>query len=529
MAQLNPQPVFKWFKDDGTIASGWKVHTYEPGTTTNKDTYTNSSQGSTNANPVILNSRGEADIWFNGVYKLVIKDDSDITQDTIDNYGTTDSSSSSTADNLAPNGGFETDSNGDGIPDGWTQTVSSGSTASIDTSDQIEAAQSWKLVSTGTAGSNLISTSFIEIDQNQTYTLQFELKSSIAGVKNQVDVLWYTAAQATVSTTNVYTNAVSNPTSWTQKTGDLTPPSTARYAKIQLYACNDTTAGTTAYDGIVFFEKRGDTTYLGLGDTPSAFVANLVPEVNSGGTAIEFIDRKVPGFLNRANFTWASTTTFTINAGVYHLAGTSDQNVMWNSALTFTPGSGGSNAASTDLGNNETHYVYIDDSAVVTLGVATVLTNSEFINNTTAPTFNQTKKGWYNGTDRCVFSFTTNGSAQIDEFFHDGGETLYFADQVSDLAATDIDTTWTDVTLSIPGFSTSALCSFDHGASATGAFYWRTNGQTATTGHQLTASGGLGGTTVITDSNQIIELKENVSDTATISCNTNGWLFPGGM
>lgn len=64
---------------------GGKVYTYITGTTTPKKTYTDSTGGTESANPVILDSRGEASIWLaDGLYRIVLKDSSDSTIWTVD-------------------------------------------------------------------------------------------------------------------------------------------------------------------------------------------------------------------------------------------------------------------------------------------------------------------------------------------------------------------------------------------------------------------------------------------------------------
>jgi hypothetical protein len=91
MASLAPQIKFAALASDGTPLVGGKLYAYDAGTTTPKDTYTDSTLGSTNTNPVILNSRGEATVWLSGAYKLVLKDAADVTIWTEDNVadGTT--------------------------------------------------------------------------------------------------------------------------------------------------------------------------------------------------------------------------------------------------------------------------------------------------------------------------------------------------------------------------------------------------------------------------------------------------------
>jgi hypothetical protein len=54
-----------------------KVYTYEAGSSTPKDTFTDEAKGGTNTNPVILDSAGSAAIWLDGVYKIVVKDAND--------------------------------------------------------------------------------------------------------------------------------------------------------------------------------------------------------------------------------------------------------------------------------------------------------------------------------------------------------------------------------------------------------------------------------------------------------------------
>lgn len=80
MPSLAPLPKFRFFTAGGAGTPvrplvGGKVYFYEAGTTTPKDTYTDASGLVTNANPVVLNARGEADIWLGlGAYKMVVTD-----------------------------------------------------------------------------------------------------------------------------------------------------------------------------------------------------------------------------------------------------------------------------------------------------------------------------------------------------------------------------------------------------------------------------------------------------------------------
>jgi len=68
---------------------GGKVYTYAAGTSTPKDTYTTAAAVTPNANPVILDARGEATIFWHGAYKIVAKDALDNLIWTVDNIDTT--------------------------------------------------------------------------------------------------------------------------------------------------------------------------------------------------------------------------------------------------------------------------------------------------------------------------------------------------------------------------------------------------------------------------------------------------------
>ena len=76
-------PVFKAFDSSGDPLAGGKLYTYDTITTTPRATYDN--DGSANANPVILDANGEAEVWLdNGLYRLVLHDSDDVLQWTID-------------------------------------------------------------------------------------------------------------------------------------------------------------------------------------------------------------------------------------------------------------------------------------------------------------------------------------------------------------------------------------------------------------------------------------------------------------
>jgi hypothetical protein len=91
MANLSlvPYPRFRCFtKGTNTPLAYGYVYTLQPGTvglTNLKQTWADSTLLSLNTNPVPLDENGEADIWTVGYCKLVIYDQYDVLQDSIDN------------------------------------------------------------------------------------------------------------------------------------------------------------------------------------------------------------------------------------------------------------------------------------------------------------------------------------------------------------------------------------------------------------------------------------------------------------
>jgi hypothetical protein len=87
MASLTPSPKQQFFGADGFFLASGSVTTYAAGTTTPIETYQNQEATTTNSNPIVLDSRGQADIWLQpGIaYKFVVADIDDVVQFTTDN------------------------------------------------------------------------------------------------------------------------------------------------------------------------------------------------------------------------------------------------------------------------------------------------------------------------------------------------------------------------------------------------------------------------------------------------------------
>lgn len=84
---LSPSPKQQFFNASGQPLVGGKVYTYAAGTSTPLATYQDSSGTVSNTNPIILDSRGECNLWLlpTTAYKFVLKDSADVLIWTVDN------------------------------------------------------------------------------------------------------------------------------------------------------------------------------------------------------------------------------------------------------------------------------------------------------------------------------------------------------------------------------------------------------------------------------------------------------------
>jgi hypothetical protein len=103
-----PYPRFKAFVT-GTSdpLAGGKLYTYLPGGLVQTTTYTTSAGTVANANPVVLDANGEADVWFTGTIKLILTDSDNVTVWTKDNVGAVGSYGSLTGDGTGNISGFD--------------------------------------------------------------------------------------------------------------------------------------------------------------------------------------------------------------------------------------------------------------------------------------------------------------------------------------------------------------------------------------------------------------------------------------
>lgn len=85
-----PVPYHQFFTDAGAVAAGYKLYTYEAGTTTALATYSDAELTVPNANPIVLDSAGRAKIFLSAAaYKFLLRTAADVLVWTIDTVNAT--------------------------------------------------------------------------------------------------------------------------------------------------------------------------------------------------------------------------------------------------------------------------------------------------------------------------------------------------------------------------------------------------------------------------------------------------------
>ena len=83
---LTPIPKTQFFDANGNPLVGGKLYTYAAGTTTPLATYTDFGGGTPNANPIILDARGEGNVWLgSSSYYMELRDSTNALIWSVDN------------------------------------------------------------------------------------------------------------------------------------------------------------------------------------------------------------------------------------------------------------------------------------------------------------------------------------------------------------------------------------------------------------------------------------------------------------
>jgi hypothetical protein len=96
---LSPTPKLQFFDLNGDPLSGGLLYTYAAGTTTPLASYTDSTGNFANTNPIVLDSRGEANVWLSGaIYKFALYTSAGVLIWTVDNINGSTFASNATGD-----------------------------------------------------------------------------------------------------------------------------------------------------------------------------------------------------------------------------------------------------------------------------------------------------------------------------------------------------------------------------------------------------------------------------------------------
>ena len=128
--------------------------------------------------------------------------------------------------NLLPNPGFEVDTSGWAINTNVT-------TAVRDVSQFFAGVASLAVTCSGTSPANVWTTTFpggalaFGVNGGQTYTAQIQAKAAVTGRTISLDISWYTALGAFISTSAGVASAADVTTGWTLLSGTVVAPATA--------------------------------------------------------------------------------------------------------------------------------------------------------------------------------------------------------------------------------------------------------------------------------------------------------------
>jgi hypothetical protein len=150
--------------------------------------------------------------------------------------------------NAIRNGSFEDGTNG------WTITPYTGGSFTTNTANDMDGANALAITSTVTAngGAVALSGEFRSCMGSVPLAFVLKYKASVANVSSRARIIWYSDAQAQISTNDIYTST-NTPTVETFGAAILTAPSTARFYKVELTGGipgSGSAAGTIYFDGV---------------------------------------------------------------------------------------------------------------------------------------------------------------------------------------------------------------------------------------------------------------------------------------
>ena len=171
-----------------------------------------------------------------------------------------------------PNGSFEIDPDTTVQPTGWTFEPATGGSGQVTKNDSSHGQKSYRVIDPGGAGNGggtLSLTGYLPCGISQSFTLLFDTKATLPGIRVKVLLRWFDGTKAKIGTdiTAMDINGT-YPSTWTTRSVALAPvtaPSPARFFQI-VFVLGDTSVdpGASAYiylDNVVLLPHRLFTGY----------------------------------------------------------------------------------------------------------------------------------------------------------------------------------------------------------------------------------------------------------------------------
>ena len=159
------------------------------------------------------------------------------------------------------NGSFEVGSGAGVAPSNWTLALASGNSCNIETASANvdHGAQAFSMTTPGSVsgGVSLTTSDYYAIGELGWLTFSWFMKSTVAGIANAVNVLFYDCNKTYLYTASIFSSSTNN-TSWAPYIAGVQAADTVRFFQLQLVGVNNATAGTVYWDGVTY--SSGDFT-----------------------------------------------------------------------------------------------------------------------------------------------------------------------------------------------------------------------------------------------------------------------------
>lgn len=192
---------------------------------------------------------------------------------------------------------------------------------------------------------------------------------------------------------------------------------------------------------------------VGVYDTAGNYAGSNVESVLAEiATNVDAIPLSL-GYKRGFGLVFLNTSVLSLTQGMWHHSGTTAQMVYSAGALSFSLAG---------LSGTQLQYIYLDDSAIVSAGSA-VIEAGQLTNATDAPTWSNTKCGWYYGQDRCIGAVYVDGGVIIEfRVFSDTFYALKTAEVLYSEASAPTSATELDLSAIVPAYCTRASVAVQH-------------------------------------------------------------------